>query len=260
MDNLIRPRRAWLADMRTIRSSAALLFAALCATLAGPPAFAIPAAVQDFEGGTTAGWVSGGGGGFGPVVGSPVVVGNGRNGANDHYLQVTSLGGTGPGSRLTTINRSEWDGDFTAAGLTNVTMDLRNFGNSDVNVRLVLLDLSDLNDPNYASTAAALLPAGSDWTNVTFSLAVPGLAGVFGSAADLLHSVTELRIMGFPNGSATFTLPPDNLAMTAQLGVDNLRPNVFGTGGGNQVPEPATASLFLLGLLAAARAVRSRRR
>lgn len=259
-DKLGRLRSTTPTSAATTRPNAVLVAATLCGALSGPPAFAIPAAVQDFEGGTTAGWVSGGPLGV-SAPGSPVVVGNGRAGANDHYLQVTAIGGSGPGSRLATSNRSAWDGDYATAGLNTISMDLRNFGTADIYVRLVLFDLSDLTQPNWASSPAAFLPAGSDWMSKSFSLAVADLVGVFGDANELLRSITEIRIMGFANASATFALPGTNTssASTTQLGVDNIAPNVFGTGGnGNPVPVPSTVSLLLLGVLAARFAVTRR--
>ena len=66
--------------------------------------------VDDFQDGTTQNWS-----------GAPnmlSVVGGGQGGAGDLYLQVTSVGGSGPGSRMAFKNDAQWTGDYGAAGIT----------------------------------------------------------------------------------------------------------------------------------------------
>jgi hypothetical protein len=225
--------------------------------LLAPAAWAIPTAVQDFEGGTTQGWTAGGGAfGLAPPV-LPVLAAGGPGGPADHFLRIVSAtAGGGPGSNLMAINRDAWDGDYLAAGLTSVTAGLRNFGTSDLYVRLLVIDGAN---NRFASTSAVFLPAGGDWTAGAFSLAPGDLLAGLGAVNDLLQSVSELRIWGTAGPNAVF-MPGNNQqnAVTGVLGVDNLAPNVFGDGGGGVVPAPATAWLAMLGLIGAAVAARWR--
>lgn len=231
------------------------------ALLLAPAAWAIPTAVQDFEGGTTQGWTAGGGPtGAVPFV-VPAVVPGGPDGPADHFLRIVSEAGAGSrGNSLMAINRDAWDGDYLAAGLTSVTADLRNFGVTDLYVRLLVVDVDN---NRFASTGAVFLPAGSDWRAGAFSLAPGDLLAGLGAVDDLLQSVTELRIWGTSDPNSVFR-PGDNRlnAVSGVLGVDNLVPNVFGDGNGGgsngAVPAPATAWLALLGLVGAAGAARRR--
>lgn len=229
----------------------------LALLLGAPAAWAIPTALQDFEDGTTQGWTAGGGplGAAPPVL--PALAAGGPGGPADHFLRIVSgVGAGGSGSNLVAINRDAWDGDYLAAGLTSVTADLRNFGSSDLYIRLLVIDAGN---NRIASTGAVFLPAGGDWTAGAFSLAAGDLLAGLGAMDDLLQSVTELRIWGTGDPNAVFS-PGDNRqnAVSGVLGVDRLTPDVFGNGGG-VVPAPATAWLALLGLLRAGGARRWRR-
>lgn len=232
------------------------------ALLLAPAAWAIPTAMHDFEDGTTQGWTAGGGPFGAAPFAVPAVVAGGPGGPADHFLRIVSDSGAGNrGNNLMAINRVAWDGDYLAAGLTSVTADLRNFGFTDLYVRLLVIDF----DHNrFASTGAVFLPAGGDWTAGAFSLAPGDLLAGLGAVDDLLQSVSELRIWGTGDPNSVFR-PGDNFqnAVSGVLGVDNLMPNVFGDGNGNgngngAVPAPATAWLALLGLAGAAGVARRR--
>ncbi|MGK2952373.1 MAG: hypothetical protein ACSLEZ_08320 [Thiobacillus sp.] len=136
-----------------------------------PPA--ARAAVQDFEDGTTQGWTAGGGPLGGVPLAPPTVVSGGAGGAQDDFLQVTSLGGSGPGSTRSTVNPAAWGGDCTDAGLATIGMDLRNFGAADLYIRLLLEDLSDLGDgAALLKSATRLRILGSEFPG---RLLAPGL-------------------------------------------------------------------------------------
>jgi len=244
-----------------IQSKSVGLAALLSAALLAPPAFALPAAVQDFEDGTTQGWTAGGGplGGVPPA--PPTVVSGGAGGAADDYLRVTASGGAGPGSKLSAINPTAWGGNYTDAGLTMIDMDLANFGTTDLYIRLLLEDLSDLNNVIYATTAAFFLPSGSGWMDASFSVAAADLIALEGDLAELLESVTNIRILGSGDPDWLFA-PGLQPSVVATLGVDNITPNVFGDGGDgdgdNEIPEPSTGWMLLAGLVAARALARNR--
>ncbi len=189
---------------------------------------------DDFEDGTTQGWVVGLLGAVHPAPPSNVSTG-GPAGVDDNYLLLTSLGGQGAGSRLAVINfNSQWAGDYSAAGVNAIRMSLLNLGNSDLNIRLVLEDPTVGPPENVAVTDSVFLAAGSGWVEGTFSLDASDLTGLLGDVTTLLANVTALRIIHNPD--PTFPGPP----IAAQLGVDNIT--------AAQVPEPASVSLIAGGI------------
>lgn len=193
--------------------------------------------VDDFEDGTTMGWVINPLGiGAPPASALPAnIATGGPAGADDNYLRLTSIGGSGGGGRLVAINLgSAWQGDYAAAGITALQLDAINLGASDLSLR-VLLENPTVGPPTHMafSTVPLELPAGSGWTSLLFPLSAADLSPQLGSVANALAEVTAIRL--YHSTAAAF--PGE--ALVAQVGVDNIRP----------VPEPAAALLLGAGLL-----------
>lgn len=186
-----------------------------------------PGQVDTFESGTLAGWGIGSGGH--PV--PPAVVTGGPGGASDRYLRITSLGGFGAGSRLTVFNQAQWAGNYTAAGVPALTMDVINFGPDAVSLRLGFIDLAGGTTANFAISAAVQVPSGSGWRRVTFAIDAASLTAIEGTAAGALAGVNELRL--FHNPAPGFPPPP----VVAVVGVDNI----------TAVPAPGGVMLALAG-------------
>lgn len=156
----------------------------------------------------------------------------GPAGVADNYLRVVSDSTASAGShKMTFFNKGQWQGDYLAAGITAIHMDLNNFTSSEtLNLRLAIYGgFSDPNDASifhgglFATTASISLDSGSGWSHVVFSLlpadltAVSGRSGVTGNDAMItLSNVLELRVLN----SAT----PDwtGGAVSATLGVDHI--------------------------------------
>src|SRR5688500_8739332 len=113
--------------------------------------------VDTFEDGTTMNWVVGGALGL-PVTPPTNSPSGGPLGADDAFLLLNSTGGDGPGSRLTVLNGSQWSGDYLAAGVTGIRMDVNNLGQTDVFLRLLFEDLPAVPGPhaNLAVTENAV--------------------------------------------------------------------------------------------------------
>ena len=178
--------------------------------------------VDTFEDGTTQDWVVGG-----PHPAPPInVPTGGPTGAGDRFLQLTAVGGSGAGSRLAVINDTQWAGDYLAAGVTGIEMDVKNLGDSTLALRVLFQDPPGNAPVNLAvSTDSIALPAGSGWIHVVFPIAASDLTATLGSVNAALTNATEMRI--FHGTTANF---PGDL-IVAQLGVDNIR----------AVPEPDAA-------------------
>lgn len=208
----------------------------LCALIISTSVLAItPGQVDTFGDGTTQGWFVPGLSATPPVN----ILTGGPAGAGDPYLQLTATGGTGPGSRLSVLNDEQWTGNYPAAGITLIRMDVSNFGPDDLHLRLLLEDLPDEPGPplNLALSADAIVvPAGSGWRTIEFPIAPADLLpGGIGTVAGALADVNTLRI--FHNPDPTFPGPLVGIpTVNVILGVDNI----------TAVPEPASATLLAL--------------
>ena len=231
--------------MRTLLTAIALVIA-----IAFVPATASGASVglkDTFQDGTTDGWFAGGGPvGQVPPIPPQVVPTGGPAGAGDEFLQITSNGVLNtPGSRLVVLNAAQWAGNYLAAGITTIEMDLRNLGNTALTIRLLFEDPIPGPPANEGvTTFGAVLPVGGGWTHVAFAINPVNLTMVFGNANTLLSNTTVLRIIDSPT-------PTEAITIAGQLGVDNIQ--------ASGVPEPATLLITSTGLVALAARYRRRR-
>jgi hypothetical protein len=144
----------------------------------------------------------------------------GPGGTGDRYLQLNSGGGN-----LGIFNTLQWSGDYAAASVTRVDIDLDNFGPNPVSLRLMLFTpgcaFGAGNCTAWTQTVATVLPAGSGWVKVEFSLAEPDLTRVIGSLsyASSIANVERLHLKHDPG-------PPDppgvSAPVNAVLGMDNV--------------------------------------
>lgn len=193
--------------------------------------------VDTFEDGMTQGWVVallGASSPFPPVN----VASGGPAGDDDSYLQLQSGGGAGAGSRLTAINTTQWAGDYPAAGVTAIAMDVRSFTDGQLFLRLVLSDPSAGPPTNLAfSTTPIVVNPSLDWQSIVLPVTAGDMTAGLGTVAAALAGATELRI--YHGTSASFPGEP----VSALLEIDNIR----------AIPEAGTASLLALGLAGLAR-------
>jgi hypothetical protein len=100
----------------------------------------------------------------------------GPTGAGDQYMRLTAgpaLGGT---ARLTVFNRAQWLGNYIAAGVTAIEMDLlftpTAGGPSSLSMRIAYKPnpSTGMFDPGYSSTTPFILPADGQWHHAVFPL------------------------------------------------------------------------------------------
>ena len=201
--------------------------------------------IDTFEGGSQ-GWFTGG-----PMVPpQPATVVSG--GPTGNFMLLTAVGGIGPNSRLSVLNESQWTGNYIAAGVNLITMDLNNFGTTDLFLRLVFEDPMMGPPTNVAfSTVPVFLAAGSGWTSVTFLIGADNLTPGLGSVNAALTGATAIRLYHSPNPNFPNPINPIP-SINAQLGVDNIQASA--------IPEPTTVVLLATGLAGIAAKLRRRRR
>lgn len=202
------------------------LVGALAATCAAFSASAqiVSGQLDDFQDGTVMGWT----GGTGPTN----VPDGGPMGAGDRFMRLTSAGASGPGSRLGAFNAAQWSGDYASAGVTAVSVDLRNPSDKDLEVRAVLFSTEGA---RWTSTTSFALPAMTDWTRATFSLLESDLTLALGSTpyATLMSDV-QMLMFRHDGGAPDATGEP----IEAEMGVDNIE----------AVPEPVSFAALAVGL------------
>ena len=235
---------------RSIRNRGGALLAALALAAAPAAAQVTLGQVDTFETGTD-GWVINLlGAGNPPPATLPVSIAGGPTG---NYLQLTALGGQGAGSRLNALNVAQWAGDYLGAGVGAIRMDVRNFGPSDLYLRLALEDVGAMGPTAIAFTTTAVhVPAGGDWTRIYFPILPGALTVPLGSVVDALTSADAVRL--YHSQLPNVPNPVNPIApVQVVLGVDNVAAITA-------IPEPSTVALLGGGLIALALGARRRAR
>jgi hypothetical protein len=202
---------------------------------AAPAAAVVLGNIDDFQDGTTQGWESGF---LNPN--PPILVADaGRTGPGDDALQITSTGIGSPGSRFAAFNRLQWAGDYAAAGVELIVLEVNNIGSTALDVRIALEGAGG----RFVTTDSVPVPAGSGWTLIWLWIGAGDLTSAGGSDVEAtLGAVFEMRVIS----AASPTFQGD--AIAAQGLIDNVI----------AAPEPGGSVLLASGL--ALLALLSRRR
>ena len=207
---------------RTLMASTSLLLLALLGRTPVVTADPVAGQVDDFEDGTTMGWREGSGGIDGNPNPPTNVPDGGPLGAGDAFLQNVSTGGFGAGSRQNIfMQEPRWTGNYAAAGLTGIRLQMANLGNEPVSMRMAISNLTGQGGFTnaYSSLNAFDLPADGVWRTTLFEFSdLTSVSAPFSTLEEVLGEVAELRIMHAPN------LPTWNstVASVSTVGFDNI--------------------------------------
>lgn len=127
-----------------------------------------------FEDGFTANW---NGSPFAPYQPTNISTG-GPLGVGDHYLRVQSNGASQSGGKLAMYNSFQWAGNYSAAGVRVVEMDIKNFGSTALLMRPTMFGIEGT---RYTSSNAFSysLPINSGWRHATFFLTSEAMVQVY---------------------------------------------------------------------------------
>lgn len=164
--------------------------------------------IDTFQDGTVASWA----GGAAPTN----IATGGPAGVGDRYMQLSATQSNGPGSRLATINLTQWIGNYTTAGVTVVELDMANPNAVPLQMRAVLHGQTGT---QWVSTQAVVLPANSGWRRVTFLIREADLTRTIGDESyAAVASNPERFQLRHEVGSAGV----NGTAQMGQLRLDNI--------------------------------------
>ncbi len=162
--------------------------------------------VDTFSDGTTLNWQGA----------SPTnIASGGPSGAGDAFLQLTSSGSFGAGSKMASPNAIQWSGDYATTGIRLVECDMKNSGSTQLSMRIVL---TSAGFSKYTSTIPVVLPPGGGWKRVQFSLQPTDLSLIVGAEAwtTVMPAVAQIQ---FRHNTTLFD---GGEPIAAQLGIDNI--------------------------------------
>jgi hypothetical protein len=179
---------------------------------------------DDFQTGPD-GWQSG----MGP---GNVLLDGGPAGDGDSFLEVNANGDFGPFSKLTIFNIQQWTGDYKAAGVSAIEVDLKNFGAGPLSMRVAFKELTG--GGGYVSSDPFVVEPDGNWHHARFELASTAFiaVGAQKSFADELTNIAQVRII---HHRAAIPNSLNGDTGLASVGIDNVR----------AIPEPASTALAL---------------
>lgn len=178
--------------------------------------------LDDFNDGTSQGWS------HGPVSPNPPVVVFSGGPDGSVYLENFSSGNSGPGGKHIILNQDpRWTGDYLAAGINKIRVDIANFGAEPLPMRLAFLRI-DVDC--WASTVPQIVPPDATWRNYEFIIEESTMTSVFAMSstfADAMRNVDGIRLMaatapGCSGDQLLATSGYDNMRTTADSDLDGI--------------------------------------
>ena len=170
--------------------------------------------IDDFEGVTTENWTKGS---SSNVMNQNILTG-GPNGADDNFLRVQSNGGSGSDSNLVTFNNAQWEGDYINAGVTYISMDVRNSGSNIISLRLAFEGFTS--SRRFSSTNPIAVLPGGGWQTIVFPIDANSMTDLTNSGPGFngtFSNVYEMRILH--NDAPSWQGDP----IEATLDIDNIQ-------------------------------------
>lgn len=139
--------------------------------------------------------------GIGVLTPVPVVQNAGPGGASDHALYMSTPDMSV--SRLLVINLSRWNGNWTTAGITQVSVDVRNPNAFALSMRLGVAGTGGVTPGGFGNTYVSdsiSVAADNQWHTLTFDVLPGNFTGIGGTnISAALMDVTQLRFLHNPS-------------------------------------------------------------
>jgi hypothetical protein len=186
--------------------------------------------VNDFQDGTTQSWLG---------ANVEAVADAGPNGAGDTALRSSATGAPfGPSGKLIVYNEGDpWTGNWTAAGVVQISLDVRNPNPFPLAMRLAIAGPDRFfggGGGDTHSTDGISVAGDNAWHSITFDVLADNFTSLnptHPDAAAALADVTHFRVLHHPEHSFV------GEAIDAEFLIDNIRAVA--------VPEPAAWALIL---------------
>jgi hypothetical protein len=198
--------------------------------------------LEDFQDGTSQ-WSVNNGSTLVPVAGDAGPAGNGDDAL---YMSTTAMGV----SRLLVMNVIEWNGNWTAAGITQISLGVRNPNAFDLSMRLGIVGTGGQGSGGSGDTHvtdAITVAADNAWHELSFDVSAADFTpiGSYDPTA-ALAAVTHFRVIHSPDVSF---IGADVFAMQGAFYLDNIRAigspaSIPGDYNGNHVVDGADYAVW----------------
>jgi hypothetical protein len=192
--------------------------------------------LDDFQDGTTQGWVGGLNGAI-PLVPPTVVADAGPMGPGDFALRVTGTGAVVGAGRAIVVNNvdPEWTGDYLTADVQEIMVDVRNLNDVPLTIRIGLDQPPLETGGGRWVSEGVVVPAASPWTTITFSVRPEDLLAGGPSAVDPVVTLADVGVLRILHATeASYMGDP----IAGQLDIDNIE----------ALPEPGLGSSLIGGI------------
>ncbi len=210
--------------MKSLRRAALILSLTIVLTSSSHAAIVL-GTINDFQDNTVQGWIHLRTSAFIPVN----IADAGPTGAADNALQISWSGIGREGSRYLAVNlNADWEGDYTATGVTTIQVDVNNTGAANLNLRFALNGSG-----GWFVTAPVLVGPGGGWQTHAFDVTARGLVAVGGTDVNAtLANVADVQIMSAQNLPTLGQARPRGEQIAASALFDNFTavpvPSAFG--------------------------------
>ena len=169
---------------------------------------------DNFEDYTTKNWTKG----DNSVIPNQNILTDGPDGADDNFLRVESNGGNGADSKLVTFNNAQWQGDYNAAGINYISMDVRNSGSELILLRLAFEGFSS--SRRYSSTNPIAVIPGQGWQTIVFPIDEISLTNITTSGLGYNSTFDDVRVFRILHNDVPSW---DGDPIEAILDIDNIK-------------------------------------
>ncbi len=148
--------------------------------------------MDNFENFTTANWTR-----LSAAIPNENILTGGPQGTDDNFLRVRANGGANASGKLLTLNNAQWKGNYITAGVSYISMDVRNSGSNVIFLRLSFQNIAWTNDPKWSSINPIAVVPGQGWNTIVFPIDANSMTrlGHTNTYTGDFNNINEVRIV-----------------------------------------------------------------